>query len=243
MMTYYDGGEVKFEFGVGGEICTHQKMQCKARYCREKRELAFPQQSGYFTELRCGNLAAAEGPDTDLCEKCQIKASKPFRVACQQGQYQGKVDEPYFEGSWIFGSDRFQRFNSKPGNALSPEEFARAEAAQKIARQGSEMKEKADPKIKVAANTAPKARGRPKETNKVVTPAAPQKPTVLPIAVELLDEPLEAVEVKKVKVKKIESKDTEYWLDSENNEVYEVGKNGFVGKKIGLWNADEEIIE
>jgi hypothetical protein len=218
-------------------------MQCKARYCREKKELAFPLRSGYFTELRCGNLAAAEGPDPELCEKCQLKASKPFRVPCQQGQYQGKIDEPYFDGSWLFGSERFLKFNGLPGNALTAEEFARAEAAQKIARQGSEMKGKAEPKIKVVAKTAPKARGRPKETNKVVAPTVPQKPTVLPVAVELLDEPLEAVEVIKIKVKKIQHEGKECWLDSDRQDVYSFGKNDSVGKKIGTWNEDEERIE
>jgi hypothetical protein len=219
-------------------------MQCKARYCREKKELAFPLRSGYFTELRCGNLALGDGPDPELCEKCQVKASKPFRVACQQGQYQGKVDEPYFEGSWIFGSDRFEKFNAIPGNRLSDEDFARAEAAQKIARQGSEMKSKADPKIKPSSATAAKPRGRPKATNQIISPApAPAKPTTLPVAVELLDEPLEALEVVKVKVKKIDIEGKLYWLDAKNSEVYETAKGDAVGKKIGNWNTDEEIIE
>lgn len=218
------------------------RMQCKARYCREKRELAFPLKSGYFTELRCGNLAAGDGPDPELCEKCQIKASKPFRVACQQGQYQGKVDEPYFEGSWIFGSDRFLKYNLMPGNGLSAEEFARAEAAQKIARQGSEMKGKADPKIK-PSETKPKPKIKIKEPavpqNKVITP----KPFILPVAVQLADEPLEAAEVVKIKVKRLEVEGKPYWLDTKTQDVYESGKQNSVGKKIGIWNPDEEILE
>ncbi len=234
--------QVKFEFAAGSKICTHQTiMQCKARYCREKKELAFPLRSGYFTELRCGNLALGDGPDPELCEKCQVKASKPFRVACQQGQYQGKVDEPYFEGSWIFGSDRFEKFNAIPGNRLSDEDYARAEAAQKIARQGSEMKSKAEPKIKP---TAQKARGRPKIVNQVIQPtAAPVKPVSLPVAVELLDEPLDALEVVKIKVKKMEVDGKTYWLDTKDSDVYESAKGDSVGKKIGTWNTDEEIIE
>jgi hypothetical protein len=125
---------------------------------------------------------------------------------------------------------------------MSPEDFARAEAAQKIARQGSEMKGKAEPKVKVVANAAPKARGRPKEKSQGIA-ATPTKPTVLPIAVELIDEPLEALEVVKIKVKKIKSDVSEYWLDSDRQEVYQVGKDGAVGEKIGTWNEDEERIE
>ena len=203
-------------------------MQCKARYCREKQELKFPSKSGYFTEKRCGELALGDGPDPDLCAGCQKKASKPFRVACQQGQYQGKVDEPYFDGSWIFGSDRFIRFNGMPGNGLSEEDYARAEAAQKIARQGSEMKSKADPKIvPVASVPVPKAKApeagplqSKKTQNKVFTPATAK---VLPVGVELMKEPIEALEVVKIHVKPIQKEGKSFWIDSKQN-VYEKGK-------------------
>jgi hypothetical protein len=206
-------------------------MQCKARYCREKQELKFPQKSGYFTEKRCGELALGDGPDPDLCAGCQKKAAKPFRIGCQQGQYQGKVDEPYFDGSWIFGSDRFTRFNSMPGNALSDEEFSRAEAAQKIARQGSEMKSKADPKI-VPVATVPKTKApetatagplqSKKAQNKVVVPKV-SSAKVLPIGVELMGEPIEAVEVLKIQVKPYQVEGKSYWIDKDQN-VYEKGK-------------------
>lgn len=221
-------------------------MQCKARYCREKRELTFPLKSGYFTELRCGNLAAGDGPDPELCEKCVGKASKPFRVGCQQGQYQGKIDEPYFEGSWIFGSDRFQKYNTLPGNTISPDDTARAEAAQKIARQGSEMKEKADPKMK-PSETKKESKIKIKEKtkkpleNKVIQPNSVKLP--LPLGIELLDEPLQALEVVKIKVKKLEVDGQLYWLDNISNDVYECSKQMSIGKKLGRWNTDEEILE
>ncbi len=224
-------------------------MQCKARYCREKKELRFPLKSGYFTELRCPNLANEKGIDSELCDRCHVKAAKPFSPHCQQGQYQGKVDEPYFEGSWIFGSDRFEKYQKLPGNALPAEEYARAEAAQKIARQGSEMKEKAaEPKIKhsasaptLASEASPKKRTVAKVSTP--TPAAPPKPTCIPVGVELLDEPLEAVEVIKIKVKKLEHDGTLYWLDTDSMDLYENGRLNSVGKKIGTWNPDEESIE
>jgi hypothetical protein len=173
-----------------------------------------------------------------------VKAGKPFRTACQQGQYQGKIDEPYFEASWLFGSERFIRFNSIPGNALSPEDYARAEAAQKIARQGSEMKTKAEPKIKVTAK--PKVKISEKPVAKTVispAPSQPPKPLIVPVGVELLDEPLEAIEVKKIKLKRIESEGTTFWLNTNDRVVFACGTNDSVGKKIGIWNPDEESIE
>jgi hypothetical protein len=224
-------------------------MQCKARYCREKRELPFALRSGYFTELRCSNLSAGAGDDPELCEKCQMKAAKPFRIACQQGQYQGKIDEPYFDGSWIFGSERFKKYNAIPGNAISEELWARAEAAQKIARQGSEMKEKAEPKrkpsaaSKALATTTTATKEPPvkktKVSNKVVVPNT----ISLPVGIELLDEPLEAAEVTKIKVKPLTIDKTTYWLDEKTGVMYETGKQNSVGKKVGVWNPDEETIE
>jgi len=228
-------------------------MQCKARYCREKKELPFPLKSGYFTEIRCADLAVGDGPDSELCEKCQRKAAKPFRVACQQGQYQGKIDEPYYDGSWIFGSDRFFKFQTMPGNAISEEEYARAEAAQKIARQGSEMKKKAEPKIAtVVPSVVPSEKSLaapPKEkTTKVTKPtkvmnkvvAPPSVPLQKPVAVELLDEPIEALEVIKIKVKLVERKDSHIWFDTATKDIYEYGPAGTVGKKLGNSEGGED---
>lgn len=220
-------------------------MQCKARYCREKKELPFPLEKSYFTETRCPNPTLGKGLDPELCEECQKKAEKPFSPKYQQYQYQGKVDEPYFKMSWIFGSERFLKFHNKPGNALPPDEYARAEAAQKIARQGSEMKEKAaEPKIKHSASApslaAPKRAVKETPKNKVVLP---QKPVAIPVGVELLDEPLEAMEVSIVKLKRLDIAGTHYWLDTRNQIVYEYGTQGSVGKKIGTWNPDEENLQ
>lgn len=222
-------------------------MQCKARYCREKQELRFPLKSGYFTEIRCPNLAIGSGPDPELCERCIVKASKPFRVPCQQGQYQGKVDEPYFDGSWLFGSDRFFKYHTMPGNALCEEEYARAEAAQRIARQDSEMKTKAKASSAAKAPTSPpsavSAASAVAASSKIQAKAkgAP-KSAPLPQAVELLADPLEAVEVIKIKLKKISVSDTNYFMGGPEEAVFAVQKDGSVGAKIGHWMASEEKI-
>ena len=204
-------------------------MQCKGRYCREKKELKFPAVSGYFTEQRCSHIALSSGSDAELCSKCQEASQRPFVNKNQQHYYQGKVDGPYFEQSWLFGSPRFLKYNSLPNNALSAEDFAAAEAAQRIARQGLQIQDVPMP---------PKKTPVPK-TNTSKPPCTPAKPSV--IAVESPDEPLEALEVTVIHIKSLESNGLQYWLDDENT-VYEKCENSSVGKVIGSWNSKKNQI-
>jgi hypothetical protein len=103
------------------------------------------------------------------------------------------------------------------------------------------MKGKIEPKIKpVAQKKVPKAttsEATPRPKNTVVLASKPVG--VLPIAVELLDEPLEAAEVVRVKVKKITVNDTIFWKDCENN-LYQLNKDNGVGKREGIWNEGED---
>ncbi len=116
-------------------------MQCKGRYCREKQELKFPLRSGYFTERRCQNIALGQGCDPELCETCQDKSRQPWSPKCQRSKYQGKVDQPYFPDSWLFGSERFLKFHAIPGNTLSKDVYEYAETAQRIAQKGCSIPE------------------------------------------------------------------------------------------------------
>ena len=202
-------------------------MQCKARYCREKKELPFPLKSGYFTELRCPNLANEAGIDPELCDRCHVKAAKAFSPHCQQGQYQGKIDEPYFDCSWLFGSDRFWKFQTMPGNQLPPDEFARAEAAQKIAQQGNEMKgKKSAPPPAPSSSTPSSTKSTPvKNTSKAQPVLGP------PTGVELLDPPLEAEEIVVLHLKQISRNTKSLWKDSRGG-LYEVTPQGGVGKSL-----------
>jgi hypothetical protein len=125
-------------------------MQCKARYCAQSKELKFPKKSGYFTERRCTSVAAGT---EELCKECFVKSQRPFENKNQQSKYQGKVDEPYFENSWLYGSDRFMAMHRLEGNQLSAADEAMAEAAQRISRQGLQMKANAGR----SGKTVPKA--------------------------------------------------------------------------------------
>jgi len=251
-------------------------MQCKGRYTKEKKEIPFPTKSGYFTERRCGEIATQD----ELCEHCIekrkltiIKDELCYTPKNQQCQYLGKVDEPYYENCWLFGSPRYLKFAGLDGNALSGVDLTKAETAQRIARGNLEMKVK-------APKTEAKKVGRPKKNGTVVsTPSGPateipappsipapappvveQKPKPTPKpkkvvkktvpvpvatvakAVEVAEEPLEAIEVIKIQLvpKIIDCKS--YWYDSTKDKVYEKPKDGTIGKYLGRYDSREQAL-
>jgi len=241
-------------------------MQCKGRYTKEKKEIPFPTKSGYFTERRCGEIATQD----ELCDSCIEKRKLAFVLKNQQSHYLGKIDEPYIENCWLFGSSRYLKFAALEGNMPSAKQITEAETAQRIARGTLEMKVK-------APNTEAKKIGRPKKNGTVVSalsepttatptppplpaPAPPvqSKPTpkpkkvvkkTVPVpvatvakAVEVAEEPLEAIEVIKIQLvpKIIDCKS--YWYDSTKDKVYEKPKDGTIGKYLGRYDSREQAL-
>jgi hypothetical protein len=170
-------------------------MQCKGRYCREKTELKFPVKSGYFTERRCQNIAVGKGCDPELCDTCQDKSRQPWSPKCQQSKFQGKIDQPYFPDSWLFGSERFKKFHELPGNSLYPDVYEYAETAQRLARQGistEEMPPKSTPKpATVIPQSTPTSVPPPAETKK---PGRSKKVAPQPVAAPTESVPVPSVE-------------------------------------------------
>lgn len=246
-------------------------MQCKARYCLEKKEIKFPKKSGYFTERRC--ISVAPGTE-ELCKECFIKSQRPFESKNQQSQYQGKVDEPYFENSWMYGSDRFMTMHSLEGNQLSAAELFAAEAAQRIARQGLQMKanagrpgktvpkapERTMPSVQTYVNTtsattvitdapvaAPAAPPKPKvvvkRQKKVALVAPPPTLVVAPsVAVESLEPPIEAANVIKIHIRSLEVGGVTYWYAAAKDKVYEKRKDGTRGAYKGRYDHSNQCI-
>lgn len=241
-------------------------MQCKGRYTKEKKEIPFPTKSGYFTERRCGEIATQD----ELCDSCIEKRKLAFVLKNQQSHYLGKIDEPYIENCWLFGSSRYLKFAALEGNMPSAKQITEAETAQRIARGTLEMKVK-------APNTEAKKIGRPKKNGTVVsalsepttatptppplpTPAPPvqSKPTpkpkkvvkkTVPVpvatvakAVEVAEEPLEAVEVIKIQLVPKIIADKSYWYDSTKDKVYEKPKDGAIGKYLGRYDSREQAL-
>lgn len=251
-------------------------MQCKGRYTKEKNGLKFPTKGFYFTEKRCGEIATQD----ELCNECLEKRKKTivkdelnYTPKYQQYSFQGKVDEDYYENSWIYGSPRYLKWAGIDGNTLKPKELAVAEAAQRIARGTLEMKVK-------APKTEAKKLGRPKKNGTVVStlsgpattsteipppppvadPAPPvqSKPTPKPKkvvkktapvpvatvakAVEVAEEPLEAIEVIKIQLVPKIIADKSYWFDSSKDKVYEKLKDGTIGKYLGRYDSREQAL-
>lgn len=253
-------------------------MQCKGRYTKEKKEIPFPTKSGYFTERRCGEIATGD----ELCDACFekrkltiVKDGLNYTPKNQQCQYLGKVDEPYYENCWLFGSPRYLKFAGLEGNAPSGGDLTKAETAQRIARGNLEMKVKVEPKKEA------KKAGRPKKNGTVVSsptgpttatptppsipaPAAPVEPKpetkqvpkpkkvlkkTAPVAVpqvakavEVAEEPLEAIEVIKIQLVPKIIADKSYWYDSTKDKVYEKPKDGTIGKYLGRYDSREQAL-
>lgn len=225
-----DYAKVKFEGWSFAEICT---MQCKGRYCKEAREIKFPLISGYFTEIRCKQFATENPIDKELCDKCAEQKKAGFRCKNQQSYYQGKIDEPYFENSWMYGSPRFLKYVAIPGNSPPADALKAAEEAQRTAREGGQMKEGEAPKKKP---------GRPagsKTVNKVIQPSVKKTGVgVKSVAVESPEEPIEVLDVVKVSLKPFAFKETNYWYDENTHLLYEA-PNGSIGGLVGRWIPDE----
>ena len=255
MMMYGSGG---FKFDrLCMTISMYQMDQCKGRYTKEKKYIKLPVQYAYFREKRCENEAVRD----ELCEVCLKKKKTPFSSANQQSLYHGKVDEPYFENSWIFGSPRYLRISQIPGNTLTAQEQTQAEMAQRIARKGVEMK--VVPTATATAAAAPK-KGRPKKTavapapapteaapappvvlqgpKKVKTQKKVEEPPVVVIAAESVKEPLEAVEVIKIQLRAREINGISYWYDSSKDKVYEKKKDNTIGNYVGRYDSSADAI-
>ena len=242
-------------------------MQCKGRYTKEKKESPFPTKSGYFTERRCGEIATED----ELCDACFEKRKLPFVLKNQQSHYLGKIDEPYIENCWLFGSPRYLKFAALEGNMPSSKQIAEAETAQRIARGTLEMKVKAEPKTEAkkagrskkngtmvsAATGPPAATSTPALVSAPVPPIEP-KPTpkpkkvvkkTVPVpvpqiakAVEVAEEPLEAIEVIKIQLIPKIIADKSYWYDSTKDKVYEKLKDGTIGKYLGRYDSREQAL-
>ena len=213
-------------------------MQCKGRYCKESKELKFPLVSGYFTEVRCENHAIDNSIDKELCLKCAEQKKAGFRYKNQQSYYQGKVDEPYFENSWLFGSPRFLKLAAKPGNALSSEAQKAAEEAQQKARVGGQMKEGTAPEAKKKVG---RPRGATKVENKVIQPKQKKVTSVKSVAVESAEEPIIVESIAKIWLKPLHFKGVSYWHDEATHHIYE-SSDGSIGSLYGRWSPTEEKI-
>jgi hypothetical protein len=255
---------VAFTLGKGTAM-----QQCKGRKCAQTKELRSPKGVGYFTEKRCQILTKNIN---ELCDKCHKKSEKPFNPQNQQSQYQGKVDEPYFENSWIYGSPRYLKKN----DALPREAEEEAAEAQRIARQGVQMKgdgsggknRKTISKTAGSANTVVSSvpnnnivngTGSSVASVSTATPVAPvikksmkvikkniALPTAtvasVPIAVESTEPPLEAASVVKIYIRPIEIAGTMYWYAPSKDKVYEKRKDGSCGPYKGRWNAADQAL-
>ena len=90
---------------------------------------------------------------------------------------------------------------------------------------------------------APPVQSKPTpKPKKVVKKTAPLPVATVAKAVEVAEEPLEAVEVIKIQLvpKIIDCKS--YWYDSSKDKVYEKPKDGTIGKYLGRYDSREQAL-
>ena len=218
-------------------------QQCKGRWTNEKQELKFPLRSGYFTERRCNCIGIID----ELCGRCKDGSLIPFVSKGQQSRYQGKVDEPYFEGSWLFGSPRFLKMAAIPENQLTGDALTEAMEAQRTARGGIQMggggggKSDSVPKKKDEVKVKVKVKTKPLE-NAVITPRGVSNTTTnpTPLAIESREPAIEAESVLKIVLRPLVIDGKTFWYNSVSHTVYERIEYDGVGPHIGIWNASEK---
>ena len=85
----------------------------------------------------------------------------------------------------------------------------------------------------------PKPVPKPK---KVVKKTAPVAVVQVAKAVEVAEEPLEAIEVIKIQLVPKTISDKSYWYDSTKDKVYEKTKDGAIGKYLGRYDSREQTL-
>jgi hypothetical protein len=85
----------------------------------------------------------------------------------------------------------------------------------------------------------PKPTPKPK---KVVKKTAPVPIPQIAKAVEVAEEPLEAIEVIKIQLVPKIIADKSYWYDSSKDKVYEKPKDGTIGKYLGRYDSREQTV-
>jgi len=75
-----------------------------------------------------------------------------------------------------------------------------------------------------------------------VKKTAPVPVATVAKAVEVAEEPLEAVEVIKIQLVPKIIADKSYWFDSSKDKVYEKQKDGTIGKYLGRYDSREQAL-
>ena len=222
--------------------------QCKGRYA--DKDLFFQNGRSFYTEKRCLGKALED----DLCKLCSRKQKIPFDPPNQLEQYQGKVGEEYFKKSVLYGSPWFLKKDGLEEYTISPEDLKTAKKAQRDAVCGTQMPRKKKEETVVAPVVSapvqeekvkkPRAPRKKKEVAAPVVPAVVAQAPSIAIAVESVEEPLEALEVVKIPVSLKTINGKQYWYDSKKSKVYELKKDKGVGSYLGRFDsAEDKVVE
>lgn len=210
--------------------------KCLARRCKEgpshKIDLSGTQGS-FHLELDCDGTRVA---GKEICQEC-LGRKQVGKHKNQSKSWQGLIGGEFPEWSRIVGSAKYL-VKLKENGLPTPDDMGRpkkvVEAATETQTAVKEKKPRAKKAIKIKD-----------EVIAPVVPVAPVTPTPMPMpivtkAVQSNEPTVYDVDVKVIKVRRLEVGGRSYFLDPNNYKVYKVGTDKKPGAYHGRWNPDTD---
>lgn len=212
--------------------------KCLARRCKEgpshKIDLSGTQGS-FHLELDCDGTRVA---GKEICQECLCR-KQVGKHKNQSKSWQGLIGGEFPEWSRIVGSAKYLA-KLKENGLPTPDDMGRPKKVvdPSAATVSADVKEK-----------KPRAKKVIKIKDEVVVPVVPVvvpvAPTPIPIpivtkAVQSNEPTVYDIDVKVIKVRRLEVGGRSYFLDSNNYKVYKVGSDKKPGAYHGRWNPDTD---
>lgn len=210
--------------------------KCLARRCKEgpshKIDLSGTQGS-FHLELDCDGTRVA---GKEICQEC-LGRKQVGKHKNQSKSWQGLIGGEFPEWSRIVGSAKYLA-KLKENGLPTPDDMGKpkkvVEAATETQTAVKEKKPRAKKAIKIKD-----------EVIAPVVPVAPVTPTPMPMpivtkAVQSNEPTVYDVDVKVIKVRRLEVGGRSYFLDPNNYKVYKVGTDKKPGAYHGRWNPDTD---
>lgn len=210
--------------------------KCLARRCKEgpshKIDLSGTQGS-FHLELDCDGTRVA---GKEICQEC-LGRKQVGKHKNQSKSWQGLIGGEFPEWSRIVGSAKYL-VKLKENGLPTPDDMGKPKkVVEAVAETQTVVKEK-KPRVKKAI----------KIKDEVIAPVVPVAPTPMPMpivtkAVQSNEPTVYDVDVKVIKVRRLEVGGRSYFLDPNKYKVYKVGTDKKPGAYHGRWNPETEEMD
>lgn len=210
--------------------------KCLARRCKEgpshKIDLSGTQGS-FHLELDCDGTRVA---GKEICQEC-LGRKQVGKHKNQSKSWQGLIGGEFPEWSRIVGSAKYLA-KLKENGLPTPDDMGKPKKVVEAATETQTAVKEKKPRVKKAIKIKD-------EVIAPVVPVAPVTPTPMPMpivtkAVQSNEPTVYDVDVKVIKVRRLEVGGRSYFLDPNNYKVYKVGTDKKPGAYHGRWNPDTD---